>query len=122
MLKLLGWFILNLIPWWHRRKALNKRNTWREVKKHQWAVALHAAVVFIGFLILSRISPYFFGGGLAFLGELAGSIFNVWLFRRLAQSDRQVTSDALSSVEVEGKSEERLAAESELDDWLKDNA
>ena len=122
LLKMAGWFMLNLIPWWQRGKSLKKRNTWREVKKHQWTVVIHTVGLLLGFLILSRIPLVNFLTYKAFLGELAGIIFNVWFFRRLARSEQQVSSESRSSIELDEKSEERLAAEAELDDWLKDNA
>jgi protein-S-isoprenylcysteine O-methyltransferase Ste14 len=122
LLKIVAWFILNLVPWTQRKKALKRRNTWREVKKHQWAVVAHTVLVFVAFLILSKIPLLNFLTYKAFLGELAGLLFNIWFFRRLGRTERQVTPEALESVELDEASEERLAAESELEDWLKENA
>jgi len=116
LLKLIAWFLLNLIPWFQRRGALKRRNTWREVKKHQWAVLAHAGVVFLGFLVLSKLTPG------ALLGELAGLLFNIWFFRRLGRTEREVDATALRSIEGEEAHLERLAAEAELEEWLKDNA
>ncbi len=54
LLKIVAWFLINLIPWFQRRDALKRRNTWREVKKHQWAVAIHTGVVLLAFLVASH--------------------------------------------------------------------
>jgi len=122
LLKLIAWFLLNLIPWFQRRGALKRRNTWREVKKHQWAVLAHAGVVFLGFLVLSKLPLLSWLTRGALLGELAGLLFNIWFFRRLGRTEREVDAAALRSVEGEEAHLERLAAEAELEEWLKDNA
>jgi|YNPNPStandDraft_1061719.scaffolds.fasta_scaffold63512_2 purine-cytosine permease-like protein len=122
LLKLIAWFLLNLIPWFQRRGALKRRNTWREVKKHQWAVLAHAGVVFLGFLVLSHLPLLSWLTRGALLGELAGLLFNIWFFRRLGRTEREVDATALRSIEGEEAHLERLAAEAELEEWLKDNA
>lgn len=122
LLKLLAWFLINLVPWFQRKNALKRRNTWREVKKHQWAVLAHAGVVFLGFLLLSHLPLLSWLTRGALLGELAGLLFNIWFFRRLGRTEREVDASALRLIEGEEVSQERLAAEAELDEWLKDNA
>lgn len=122
LLKILGWFLINLIPWFHRKGALKRRNTWREVKKHQWAVLAHAGLVLIGFMVLSHLPLLSWLTRGAFLGELVGILFNIWFFRRLGRTEQEVSPEALRLIEGEEAVRERLAAEAELDEWLKDNA